>query len=398
MTRIARVTLAKSVLTSIIIFHLTVLPMPKWAQRLFDRTSRRFIWHGDDQEAASGGHSLVNWKTVCRPKSLGGLGIADLERFGRALRLRWPWLQWTEPDRPWVGSPLPCDASDMNLFRASTKITLGNGQTALFWHDSWSSGGPLSIRAPNLFKIATRKNRTVSAELHNDTWIQSIARLTNLTQFAEFLDIATIIQDTNLLEDQADTIRWLWTEDGCYSAASAYAIQFQGSFSKFEPSKVWRAFAEPKAKFFAWLVLHKRIFTADLLATKGWPHDPTCQLCLTHPETVAHLCMECPFTVAVWNTIDTWSEDKLGPFIGTLNSVDSAWCKIISNTTSANARVRSARITYIMWNVWKERNRRIFDGRRQTYLEVAFLAYEELRQVLGVLHPSGPPRVVQLGE
>ena len=179
--------------------------------------------------------------------------------------------------------------------------------------------------------------------------------------------------------------------------ASAYAIQFQGSFPKFEPSKVRRAFAEP-VKFFAWLVLHKRILTADLLSTKGWPHDPTCQLCLTHPETATHLCMECPFTVAVWNTIDAWSGDKLRPFSGTQDSVDSAWGKIISSTTSAKARVRSARIIYIFWNVWKERNRRIFDGNRQTYLEVAFLAFEELRQALGVLYPSGSPSVVQLGE
>ena len=144
-----------------------------------------------------------------------------------------------------------------------------------------------------------------------------------------------------------------------------------------------------KAKFFAWLVLHKRILTADLLATKGWPYDPTCQLCLSNPETASHLCMECPFTVAVWNTIDAWSVDKLGPFSGLHDSVDTAWCKTISSTTSIRARERSGRIIYVMWNVWKERNMRIFSVMRQTYLEVAFLALEEFRQVLSVLHPSG---------
>jgi hypothetical protein len=31
----------------------------------------------------------VNWRRVCRPASLGGLGIQDLERNGLVLRLRW---------------------------------------------------------------------------------------------------------------------------------------------------------------------------------------------------------------------------------------------------------------------------------------------------------------------
>jgi hypothetical protein len=58
--------------------------------------------------------------------------LPNLESFGRALRLRCPWLQWTDPGRPWVGSKLPCDDKDMSLFYASTKITLGDGNKALF--------------------------------------------------------------------------------------------------------------------------------------------------------------------------------------------------------------------------------------------------------------------------
>lgn len=46
-----------------------------------------FLWKGCDQ--ASGCQCLVKWARVCRPKKLGGLGIFDLENFGRALRLRW---------------------------------------------------------------------------------------------------------------------------------------------------------------------------------------------------------------------------------------------------------------------------------------------------------------------
>jgi hypothetical protein len=40
---------------------------------------------------------------------------------------------------------------------------------------------------------------------------------------------------------------------------------------------------------------------------------------------------------------------------------------------------RSGRLLYVIWNVWKERNRRIFQGVRLTYLEVAHIAHEDIR-------------------
>ena len=150
-----RVALAQSVLTAMATFHITALNLSKGTLRKIDKIIRAFIWQKEDQAQTSGGHSLVNWKTVCRPRHLGGLGIMDLEGFSRALRLRWPWLQWTDPERPWVGLALPCDQIDMILFRACTSITLGNGHKTLFWHANWSSDGPLKVLALELYKITS---------------------------------------------------------------------------------------------------------------------------------------------------------------------------------------------------------------------------------------------------
>ena len=124
-------------------------------------------------------HPLVNWRTVCRPTGLGGLGVLDLDRFGRAMRLRWPWVAWTEANRPWQGMVTPCDKADMELFRASTYVTVGDREKCLFWHDRWRPGGSLRSQFPGLYAIATRKKRTVKKELHQRNWIQALANITN---------------------------------------------------------------------------------------------------------------------------------------------------------------------------------------------------------------------------
>jgi hypothetical protein len=168
LARPGRVTLAKSVLMATATYHAAAIPLSKWARDKINKIARNFIWAGDDADHASGGHALVNWKTVCRPKVLGGLGMTDLERFGRALRLRWPWLQWTDPLRTWGGSKLPCNEADMDLFRAATHITIGNGESTSFWSDPWTHRGPIRLWAPDLYKVASRKGRSVAKELQND--------------------------------------------------------------------------------------------------------------------------------------------------------------------------------------------------------------------------------------
>lgn len=51
----------------------------------------------------TGGHCLVGWQRVCRPRELGGLGIHNLEMLGWSLHMRWLWLKKTLPNRLWVG-------------------------------------------------------------------------------------------------------------------------------------------------------------------------------------------------------------------------------------------------------------------------------------------------------
>ena len=73
-------------------------------------------------------------------------------------------------------------------------------------------------------------------------------------EMASFVQLWDLVQSVQL-SDQQDQITWRWTSDGIYMTKSAYNAQFPGSFSTFRADNVWRADAEGKLKFFAWLLM-----------------------------------------------------------------------------------------------------------------------------------------------
>jgi hypothetical protein len=253
-----RETLVKTVLSSQPIYHMTAFPEQKWLIRKIDRLRRSFLWRGETPDKVYGGHSIINWPTTCRPKEKGGLGVLDLERFARALRLKWLWYQWKHQDRPWNKLDLLVDDRDRELFAASTVVTVGDGRTAKFWTSSWVGGQAPKVIAPALYKKSRRKNLTVQKALEDNRWIAHLIPLITSQEIREYATLWEEVSQTQLDDNIHDNIRWRWTEDGEYTAKSAYCIQFQRTFTKLKLQPIWKANAEPKCRFFAWTLLHKK--------------------------------------------------------------------------------------------------------------------------------------------
>jgi hypothetical protein len=203
------------------------------------------------------GHRVCYWRelfgslaNVLKPKEYGELGVFDLERFSRALRIRWMWFQWSDPNQPWIGSEVPCSEVDMQFFRASTRVAIGNGQAALFWQSSWLSRAAPRDLAPSLYKLAWHKINTVVVDLANVNWLRGLWRMSTAVEIAEFISLWGLVQDVQP-SVAPDSIFWRWTEHGSYNARSAYVAQFKGSYCTFNSTAIRRAQAEGKHRIFA---------------------------------------------------------------------------------------------------------------------------------------------------
>jgi hypothetical protein len=66
LNKTCRLILINSVLSAVVLYHITVFPLSKWSIKKIDKIRRNFLWHGSEE--ARCGHYLVNWKRVQRPK------------------------------------------------------------------------------------------------------------------------------------------------------------------------------------------------------------------------------------------------------------------------------------------------------------------------------------------
>lgn len=98
LTRVGREVLVQFMLTSMIIYLVMAIDLPAWALKAIDKIRRGFLWKG--RKDVKGGYCLIAWPKATWPLELGGLGISNLQQLGWVLRLRWLWLQKSEPAKP----------------------------------------------------------------------------------------------------------------------------------------------------------------------------------------------------------------------------------------------------------------------------------------------------------
>lgn len=154
---------------------------------------------------------------------------------------------------------------------------VGNGQQIRFWTDAWLQGRRPKDIAPNLFARTISKKKTVAQAIQHNSWIRDLNYRYgfNLTLLHEYFMLWTLVSQVDLQPMQVDQITWKFTQNDQYSMAFAYKAQFIGVTKNPTIVSIWKAWAPPKCKFFAWLIVQNRVWSSDRLARRGWDHSPT---------------------------------------------------------------------------------------------------------------------------
>jgi hypothetical protein len=202
------------VLSAIPIYLLITIDAPKWVIKESTRSDAGF----SGRQGASQWRLLpVAWLRVCAPKNYGGLDLPNLELMGIALRSRWTWLQRTSLSKPWQGLDIPGSQKEKSFVAVSTVCQLGDGQTILFWEDSWLQEGCIRSIAPNIYDCVSphvHQCRTVAEALTDRWWIGDIAGALGIQAILENLKLWSLVQSVTCNPTTPDSFSWKWESSG----------------------------------------------------------------------------------------------------------------------------------------------------------------------------------------
>lgn len=244
-----------------------------------------------------------------------------------------------------------------HIARPMVICEVGNGSTARFWHDNWTSLGPLiDITGPRGPGVTGLHVDAVVAEAlrDGDWWVRrSRSRNRLITMLRECLPEAAPI-----LNSEAEDI-YLWKPGNrvascTFSTADTWeALHPQGE-TVFWHRQVWFQGRIPKHAFITWVIARNRLGTRDRMRSWGLQVPATCILCNAADETRQHLFFDCPYSTEVW----TFFCSRLNLHPPALFEDGLRWLR---NPSPDEFVKLVAKLVFqaALYSIWKERNVRI---------------------------------------
>eukprot|EP00253_Pinus_taeda_P010995 PITA_10995 len=389
----SRIVLLKSVLQSIPIYPLSIRAASKGVCAKMKEIFGKFIWGGPKQQRK---WALVSWKNLVKRKE-GGLGIRDPEMLNNILgaKLWWRWLQggkdvwkiiwelkYNMPEST-AGKlrieEVPKGSSIWDLASQNRDVVnkhafweIQEGGNAKFWEDGWQQKGKMA-EIQSLQEIK-QKGKMAGMEYVKDYWTNEETNATWRTwrKPEEWFENIPQEMEKNYTKEVElrriktrpgkDILRWGRSMKGTFTVKEAYYLTTsqERENEAMDWKRIWEGKWWPKITIFAWLVSKGWILTWDKIHKRGYYGPLKCSLCNREEENQEHLLNKCPYAGNVW--------DKIGAFFGKTMRDPSSIGKTIMQWGKGQFQIQVVRriwnvsIGFVIWFLWKERNRRIFRG------------------------------------
>ena len=375
-----RFQLIQAVIYSTIAFWASIFIIPKECIKLLEQMCNAFLWRGA-LTAARG--VKISWVSVCTPKEEGGLGLRRLEEWNQVLGLKLIWLIFAAGGSLWVSWvrshlirdknfwELQPQKSDSWIWKSLCNLRhiafpmiiceIGNGASASFWHDNWTSLGPLiDITGPRGPGVTGLHGDAVVAEaLREDNWWVNRSRSRNM--------LISLVRDClpeagPIISSEHDC-SYLWklgnrVASCSFSTADTWAALHPQGESVFWHRQVWFQGRIPKYAFITWVTARNRLGTRDRMRSWGLQVSSTCILCNLADETRQHLFFYCSYSSELW----TFFCSRLNIHPPVLFEDGLRWLR---NPSPDEFVKLITKLIYqaAICSIWKERNNRIHNQR-----------------------------------
>ncbi|GJV15142.1 RNA-directed DNA polymerase, eukaryota, reverse transcriptase zinc-binding domain protein [Tanacetum coccineum] len=321
-----RLTLLKSVLTSIPLYHMSIFKVPIGVLNHLESIRRNFFYgvDGSDRKLA-----WIGWNMVLTSKKNGGLGVSSFFAHNRALLFKWVWRfltdgssLWTRfikaifgnkgaldthkliPRRsPWQDVILAIhslQSKGINLMDFIQK-KVGNGENTSFWDDSWLGEVALKVLYKRLYALEMCKSISVAEKMGHPSLSHSFRRMPRGGVEQENYGLLCSKVADLVLPNISD--RWCWSLEGSqeFSVKSSRILIDNTILPKAEVPTRWLRVVPIKVNVHAWRVCLDKLPTRANLSLRGMDIPSiACPLCNSAVESTSHIFFACPLARQVW--------------------------------------------------------------------------------------------------